>query len=184
MAYGFLGILSTPGVRAARAANGSRELWEAFGGDRASDGLTEAEAACVQALDETARGFAGFRGNRQYISLGNVASDDRAALFLMDYPNRRRLKILAHASIRDLAADPALAARLATPGAKGRPERAFILKLEAFDWNCPQHITPRFTADEVAGGIDVLPKRLAEAEAELKRLRDRLERPGTVETSP
>ena len=162
MAYGFLGILSTPGVRAARAANGSREMWEAFGGDRASDGLTEAEAACVQALDETARGFAGFRGNRQYISLGNVASDDRAALFLMDYPNRRRLKILAHASIRDLAADPALAARLATPGAKGRPERA----------------------DEIAGGIDVLPKRLAEAEAELKRLRDRLERPGTVETSP
>lgn len=201
MAYGFLDILSTPGVQAAQAANGSREMWEAFDGDRASGRLTEAEAAFVQArdsfymatvsqsgwpyiqhrggpagflkvLDETTLGFADLRGNRQYISLGNVASDDRAALFLMDYPNRRRLKILAHVSIRDLAAEPALAARLATPGARGRPERAFILTLEAFDWNCPQHITPRFTADEAAGELIVLRKRLAEAEAALQSLRD------------
>ena len=121
MAYGFLDTLSTPGVRAAQAANGSLEMWEDFSGHRAFDRFTAAEAAFVQArdsfyiatvsesgwpyiqhrggpvgflkvLDEKTLGFADFRGNRQYISLGNVASDDRAALFLMDYPNRQRLK--------------------------------------------------------------------------------------------
>jgi predicted pyridoxine 5'-phosphate oxidase superfamily flavin-nucleotide-binding protein len=122
----------------------------------------------LKVLDERTLGLGDFRGNRQYISLGNVASDDRTALFLMDYPNRQRLKILAHMSVRDLAAEPDLAERLLSPGYKGRPERAFILELESFDWNCPQHITPRFTADEVAAGTSVLRERLAQAEAELK----------------
>ena len=97
-------------------------------------------------LDETTLGFADFRGNRQYISLGNIASNDRVCLFLMDYPNRARLKIYARMEARDLKADAALAEQLATPGYRGLAERAFILKLEAFDWNCSQHITPRFTA--------------------------------------
>lgn len=213
MAYEFLDTLSTPGVRAAQAANGSLEMWEGFSGDRAFDGFTAAEAAFVQArdsfymatvsesgwpyiqhrggpagflkvLDEQTLGFADFRGNRQYISLGNVASDDRVALFLMDYPNRQRLKILAHMSVRDLAAEPDLAARLSAPGYKGRPERAFILKLEAFDWNCPQHIIPRFTATEVAAGTSVLRERLAEAEAELKVLREQIVRPQMPEITP
>jgi uncharacterized protein len=205
MGYGLLDTLSTLGVRAAQAANGSLEMWEGFSGHRAFDRFTNDEAAFVQArdsfymatvsesgwpyiqhrggpvgflkvLDEKMLGFADFRGNRQYISLGNVASDDRTALFLMDYPNRRRLKILAHMSARDLAAEPELAARLSSPGYKGRPERAFILKLESFDWNCPQHITPRFTAAEVAGGMSILQERLAEAEAELKVLREQIAR--------
>jgi hypothetical protein len=213
MAYGFLETLSTPGVRAAQAANGSLEMWEDFGGHRAFDRLTPAEAAFVQArdsfymatvsesgwpyiqhrggpvgflkvLDEKTLGFADFRGNRQYISLGNVASDDRVALFLMDYPNRQRLKILAHMSARDLAAEPELAERLSSPGYKGRPERAFLLKLESFDWNCPQHITQRFTTAEVAAGTSVLRERLAEAEAELKILRERIARAQTPEITP
>ena len=138
----------------------------------------------LKVLDETTLGFADFRGNRQYISLGNVASDDRVALFLMDYPNRKRLKILTHMSVRDLATEPELAERLSSPGYKGRPERAFILKLEAFDWNCPQHITPRFTAAEVAAGTSVLRERLAEAEAELKILRERIARPQMSEIIP
>ncbi len=213
MAYGFLETLSTPGVRAAQAANGSLKMWEDFSGDRAFDGITAAEAAFVRArdsfylatvsesgwpyiqhrggpvgflkvLDKKTLGFADFRGNRQYISLGNVASDDRAALFLMDYPNRKRLKILAHMSVQDLAAEPKLAERLSSPGYKGRPERAFILKLETFDWNCPQHITPRFTAAEVAAGTSVLRERLAEAEAELKILREQIARPQMPEITP
>jgi len=203
MAYGFLDVLSTPGVRAAQAANGSLEMWEDFSGHRAFDRFTAAEAAFIEArdsfymatnsesgwpyvqhrggpagflkvLDEKTLGFADFRGNRQYISLGNVASDDRTALFLMDYPNRKRLKILAHMSVRDLAAEPELARRLVSPGYKGRAERALILKLETFDWNCPQHITPRFTAAEIDTAIAPLRDRIAALEAENLALRERL----------
>ena len=141
-------------------------------------------AGFLKVLDETTLGFADFRGNRQYISLGNMASDDRVALFLMDYPNRARLKVLAHMSVRGLAAEPELAERLSSPDYKGRPERAFILKLEAFDWNCPQHITPRFTASEVAAGTSLLWERLAEAEAELKVLRERIARQQNPEITP
>ena len=213
MAYGFIETLSTPGVRAAQVANGSLDMWEDFGGHCAFDCFTAAEAAFVQArdsfymatvsesgwpyvqhrggpvgflkaLDEKTLGFADFRGNRQYISLGNVASDDRTALVLMDYPNRKRLKILAHMSARDLAAEPELAERLSPPGYKGRPERAFILKLESFDWNCPQHITQRFTTAEVAAGTSVLRERLAEAEAELRILREQIARPRVPEIAP
>lgn len=206
MPYGFLDRLSTPGVKAAQAANHSLKMWDNFAGERLSDRFTEAETAFVQArdsfylatisqsgwpyiqhrggapgflkvLDATTLAFADFRGNRQYITLGNLASDDRAALFLMDYPGRRRLKILAHMRSRELAAEPELARRLSSPGDKGRPERAFILKLEAFDWNCPQHITPRFTLAEVAAQTAPLRRRLAEAEAELIRLREQTARP-------
>ena len=212
MAYKFLDTLSTQGVHAAQAANGSLERWEAFSGHREFDRFTAAEAAFVQArdsfyiatvsesgwpyiqhrggpagflkvLDEKTLGFADFRGNRQYISLGNVATDDRVAVFLMDYPNRKRFKVLAHMSVLDLAAEPELAERLSTPGYKGRPERAFILKLETFDWNCPQHITPRFTAAEVAEGMSVLRERLTEAEAELKSLREQVARLKTPEVT-
>jgi predicted pyridoxine 5'-phosphate oxidase superfamily flavin-nucleotide-binding protein len=103
-----------------------------------------------------------------------VASDDRTALFLMDYPNRKRLKILAHMSVRDLAAEPELAERLASPGYKGRPERAFVLRLEAFDWNCPQHITPRFSAAEIETAIAPLRERVAALEAANLALRAQL----------
>jgi predicted pyridoxine 5'-phosphate oxidase superfamily flavin-nucleotide-binding protein len=200
MAYGFLDIASTPGVRAAQEANGSLGMWERFDADRAFDRFTEDEAAFIAArdsfyiasvsesgwpyvqhrggpagflkvLDGRTLGFADFRGNRQYISLGNVAADDRVALILMDYPNRARLKILAHMEARDLNAEPGLAARLALPGYKGRPERAFLLRLETFDWNCPQHITPRFTASEVESAVSPLRQRIAALEAENAELR-------------
>ena len=213
MAYSFLDTLSTPGVRAAQTANGSRETWKDFSGHREFDRFTAAEAAFVQArdsfyiatvsesgwpyvqhrggpagflkvLDEKTLGFADFRGNRQYITLGNAASDGRAALFLMDYPHRQRLKILAHMTVRDLAAEPELAERLATPGYKRQPERACILRLEAFDWNCPQHITPRFTAAEVASGTSVLRERLAETRAELEVLRKQIAHSQMPEITP
>jgi predicted pyridoxine 5'-phosphate oxidase superfamily flavin-nucleotide-binding protein len=203
MAYKFLDIVSTPSVQAAQSANGSLDMWESFSVDRSFDRFTAAEAAFVQArdsfymatvsqsgwpyvqhrggpagflkvLDEKTLAFADYRGNRQYVTLGNVASDDRTALFLMDYPNRKRLKILAHMSVRDLAAEPELAERLASPGYKGRPERAFVLRLEAFDWNCPQHITPRFSAAEIETAIAPLRERVAALEAENLALRAQL----------
>jgi predicted pyridoxine 5'-phosphate oxidase superfamily flavin-nucleotide-binding protein len=200
MTYGFLDIASTPSVRAAQEANGSRELWQRFDGDRASDRFTENEIAFIEArdsfylasvsesgwpyvqhrggptgflkvLDETTLGFADFRGNRQYISLGNISADDRVALILMDYPNRTRLKILARMEARELDAASDLASRLALPRYRGKPERAFLLHLETFDWNCPQHITPRFTAAEIETAVSLLRTRIAALEAENRALR-------------
>ena len=129
----------------------------------------------LQLLDETTLAFADFRGNRQYISLGNIAANDRAALILVDYVHRRRLKIYARITPVDLAADPELAARLALPGYKARPERAMKLQVEAFDWNCPQHITPRFTETEIADALSPIRARLVALEEENRNLRARLD---------
>ena len=175
----FLDIAATPGVLAAQDANGSNGLYDESGVHRRSDRFTEAESKFIavrdsfymasvsetgwpyvqhrggppgflKLLDETTLAFAEFRGNRQYISLGNVAANDRVALILMDYPNRCRLKIYARIAVVDLLSDPALATQLSQPGYRGVIERAFLLHLEAFDWNCPQHITPRLTEAEIA----------------------------------
>jgi uncharacterized protein len=203
MAYGFLDIAETPSVKAAQAANGSAALWENFKGDRDFSRFTAAEREFIAArdsfymasvsetgwpyvqhrggptsflrvIDDRTLAFADFRGNRQYISLGNVAANDRVALFLMDYPNRRRLKIYARIETKDLTADLSLTEKLMTPGYKAKPERAFVLHLEAFDWNCPQHITPRFTEAEIDSALMPVRTRIAQLEAENKMLREKL----------
>jgi predicted pyridoxine 5'-phosphate oxidase superfamily flavin-nucleotide-binding protein len=205
MTYNFLDTLSTPAVKAAQAANGSGDFWSGFHGNRTFDRFTENEIAFIaerdsfymasvsesgwpyvqhrggppgflRVLDDRTLAFADYRGNRQYISTGNLTADDRVALFLMDYPHRARLKILAHAEIKDLTADPGLVAKLVTPGYKAKPERAMVLHLEAFDWNCPQHITPRFTEAELAPALAPIRERIGELEAENKELRERLAR--------
>lgn len=107
----------------------------------------------LRVLDERTLGYADFRGNRQYITTGNVARNDRVSLFLMDYANRRRLKIFGRLAAIDADDDPALAATLAVPDYPARIERAVLITVEAFDWNCPQHITPRFTEAEIAHGF-------------------------------
>jgi predicted pyridoxine 5'-phosphate oxidase superfamily flavin-nucleotide-binding protein len=200
VSYKFLDISSTPSVRAAQAANGSREMWEKFKGHRTFDRFTDDEVAFIaerdsfymatvsetgwpyvqhrggpagflKVLDEKTLGFPDFRGNLQYISVGNVAANDRAALILVDYPNRARLKILAHVEMRNIAADSELAARLAVPGYKAKLERACLLYLETFDWNCPQHITPRYTMDVIQAAVAQLQARITELEAENQALR-------------
>ena len=113
-------------------------------------------------------------GNRQYISVGNLAAIDRVSLILVDYPHRRRLKISAHAEEKALGEDPELTERLLLPGYRAKPERALILHLEAFDWNCLQHITPRFTQSELADALAPLRERLAALEAENMALREKL----------
>ena len=100
-----------------------------------------------------------------------MAANDRAALILVDYPNRARLKILAHVEMRNIATDSELAARLAVPGYKAKVERACLLTLETFDWNCPQHITPRYTMDEIQAAVAPLQARIAELEEENRLLR-------------
>jgi hypothetical protein len=104
----------------------------------------------LRVLDERTLAFADFRGNMQLLSTGNLADDDRVSLFFMDYPNKRRLKLMARAKVLAAADDPALVARVEDPSYRARIERVFVFTVEAFDWNCPQHITPRFTVDEVA----------------------------------
>jgi len=107
----------------------------------------------LQVIDSRTLGFADFRGNVQYLSVGNINADGRISLILMDYPNRRRLKILGRARIAHEDDEPELLQRLQIQNYKGRVERAIIISVEAFDWNCPQHITPRFTEAEVQAAI-------------------------------
>ena len=128
----------------------------------------------LHVLDDKTLAFADFRGNRQYISVGNQASNDRVALILMDYPGRQRLKIFAHAETRDITSDNALAARLAMPGYRAKVERAILLHLEAFDWNCPQHITPRFSEAELVEVLAPVRARIEALEAENKALREQV----------
>ena len=104
----------------------------------------------VKVLDEATLAYADFRGNRQYISTGNLSADDRVALFFMDYANRRRLKLMARAEIVDAADHPELLELVALDDYPARIERVVRFRVAAFDWNCPQHITPRFTLAELA----------------------------------
>jgi predicted pyridoxine 5'-phosphate oxidase superfamily flavin-nucleotide-binding protein len=203
MPYGFLDIAATPSVKDAQRANGSADYWSGFRGERTSDRFTEAETAFIAArdsfymatvsesgwpyvqhrggppgfvrlLDDKTFAVADFRGNRQYISVGNISAGGRASLILMDYPARRRLKIYAHVEVKDLADNPDLAAAVATPGYKAKPERVLLFHLDAFDWNCQQHITQRFTEAEVADALTLVRARMAQLEAENEGLRDKL----------
>ena len=200
MPYGFLDIAATPSVRTMQAEMGVDRVWQDFKGDRAFDRFAESEAAFIAArdsfyiasvsetgwpyiqhrggpqgflklLDDRTLAFADYRGNRQYISTGNLATDDRACLLLMDYPNRARLKIYAQVEILALDDDPALTEQVATGKYRAKPERIFRLRLAAFDWNCRQHITPRFAEYEIAEAIRPLRDRLTQLEAENAALR-------------
>lgn len=104
----------------------------------------------VKVLDDRTIGYADFRGNRQYVSMGRLRRDGRVALFFMDYARRRRLKVLARARIVDAEEDAGFVARLEVPGYDARVERGVLFTVEAYEWNCPRHITPRFTEAEFA----------------------------------
>lgn len=199
MAHDYLKILTTPLVLAAQNAHGSGSAYARV--NRASDRFSPDEVAFIQGadsfymasnsesgwpyvqhrggppgflkvLDDRTLGFADFRGNKQYITLGNVGSDDRVALIIMNYPHRARLKILAHLSVIDLDNNLAEIERLVVPGYNAKVERGFQLRLQAFDWNCPQHITPRFTEQEVEAALAPVHAHIRALEAENERLRE------------
>ena len=128
----------------------------------------------IRVLDDRTLAIPDFRGNRQYISTGNLATDDRASLILMDYPHRRRLKLYAHVEAKDLAADPELAKMLALPEYRAKVERALVIHLAAFDWNCPQHIVARFSEAELAPALAPMRARLEALETENQTLRAKL----------
>lgn len=102
----------------------------------------------LKVLSDTQIGYADFRGNRQYLSVGNLSVENRISLILMDYPNRRRLKIWGRATIVDAQDNPEVAAQLHDKNYKAVAERAVIITIDAFDWNCPQHIPKRYTFEE------------------------------------
>jgi uncharacterized protein len=125
----------------------------------------------VRVLDEHTIGWADFRGNLQYISTGNLGGDDRVAIITVDYARRRRLKIFGHARVVTADQDPNLVRSVGLAQYDAVVERAVVVTVEAFDWNCPQHITPRFSAAELEPGLEGLRQRLADLEAENARLR-------------
>jgi len=197
MSRAFSDIAFTPAVRELQTRMGSRAKYEGFdrATDR-RDHLTQREVEFIQhsdhffqatvgetgwpyvqhrggpvgflkVLDDRTIGYADFRGNVQYISVGNLTGDDRVSLILMDYANKRRLKILGRARTVDAADDPGLIARVTVPGYAATVERVVVISVEAWDWNCPQHITQRFTVAQVQAVVSPL-------QAEIDRLRARL----------
>jgi hypothetical protein len=197
MGHRFAELAFTPAVRAAQEARGSRGSYARLeGGPPRNDRLGPEEAGFLaerdgfylatvsetgwpyvqfrggppgflRVLDERTLAWADLRGNRQYVSVGNLAGDDRVALIAVDYAARRRLKLLGHAETLEVGADDGLAERLAVPGVDAPVERAVRVRVAAFDWNCPQHITPRFTLDEIEAAARPLRERVADLEARL-----------------
>lgn len=203
MAHGFADIAFTETVKKLQTELGSRRAYEKMESAPAGTNryLGEAEASFIamrdsfymatvgetgwpyiqhrggpagflRVLDATTIGFADFRGNRQYVSLGNLLGDDRVSLFFMDYPNRRRLKLFGRARIVGLE-DREILEKLELPDYRARVERGIAIAIEGFDWNCPQHITERFTADEVRVANSALTHRIAELEAELAEVKSK-----------
>jgi hypothetical protein len=125
----------------------------------------------LHVLDARTLAFADFAGNRQYISLGNLAENPRVHLFLIDYAHQRRVKIWGEASV--VEDDPALLARLAPAGYRARPERAIVIRVVAWDANCPQHIPHRLEAGDVQEALADRDRRIAALEGELRALRAR-----------
>lgn len=199
MAHRFAEIAFTPGVKAFQEDMGSRANYARMEEDSAPSNhlLGEPEAAFlrgrdsfymasvgetgwpyvqhrggpagfVRVLDDVSIGFADFRGNRQYVSMGNLAADDRVSLFFMDYANRTRLKLFGRARVVQ-PDEPELLARLEVADYRARVERGIVIAVEAFDWNCPQHITRRFTLDDIQRLTEPFARRIEELEAELAR---------------
>jgi predicted pyridoxine 5'-phosphate oxidase superfamily flavin-nucleotide-binding protein len=122
----------------------------------------------LRVVSPTQLAFADYKGNRQMLSTGNLAANTRVCLFLMDYPQRTRLKILGRASVVDAREQPELIAQFAEAETRGIVERIFLIEIISYDWNCPKYIAPRYTAAEVEEAVAPLRERIAELEAQLK----------------
>lgn len=178
MAKNFAPIAFTEAVKALQEKNGSRASYARMVKMSHVDGLTESEMefisqrdsfymatigdngfpyiqhrggpkGFVKVLDAKRIGFIDFRGNMQYISVGNIATHNKVSMIMVDYPARARLKIYAKAEIAELKNNPAIFDLLDLKDYSFRPERMMVLHIEAYDWNCPQHITPKYTVEEI-----------------------------------
>ena len=210
MAHKFAEIMFTDGVKTVQDRYRTRvqnERFSRLGGP--NDVLGEREATFIQArdsfylatvsetgwpyvqfrggprgflrvIDGKTLGYADFRGNTQYISMGNLTRNDRVALFFMDYPRRTRLKLLGHARFEDVTSNPELAGKLEVPTYRARVERAVLITLEAFDWNCPQHITPRYTKEEIDALLVPMIREIEELKARIAELQKNASEPRSV----
>lgn len=201
MVNNYAEIAFTESVKAKQVQYGSRKQYEKLFSQAVSTGLSNTEAEFIQArdsfylatvgengypyvqfrggekgflkvLDADTLAYADFRGNRQYISVGNLTQNNKAALILMDYVNQQRLKLYARIEIKEVDDVPQLIAQLENRSYPAIIERAMILHIDAFSWNCPQHITPRFTSDEIQNIRDNYRAKISRLEAELAKLKN------------
>lgn len=203
MAKNYAALAFTDTVKAMQEKLGSRASYARMERDTYVDGLTQNEVDFIaqrdsfymatigennfpyiqhrggpkgflKVLDSKRIGFVDFSGNMQYISVGNIATNNSVALIMVDYPTRARLKILAKAEIVELKDDPVLYDLLEINDYKFKPERMMVFNVEAYDWNCPQHIIPRYTAEEVEEAFSSQREHVKKLEAEVKELKLKL----------
>lgn len=199
MAKNFASLAFTNAVKEMQEKLGSRASYARMEKDTYIDGLTENEIDFIaerdsfymatigennfpyiqhrggpkgflKVLDAKRLGFIDFKGNMQYITVGNLATNNNVALIMVDYAARARLKIYAKAEIVELKDNPSLYDAVDIKEYKFRPERMMVLNVEAYDWNCPQHITPRYTVADIEIAFASQRNRITELEAEIKRL--------------
>lgn len=205
MAKNFASVAFTDTVKAIQEKNGSRMAYARMERETYVDGLTENEIdfisqrdsfymastgengfpyiqhrggrkGFVKVLDANRIGFIDFRGNMQFISVGNITTNNKVALIMVDYPSRTRLKILAKAAVVELKDDPELFALLDVNEYTFKPERMIVLAVEAYDWNCPQHITPRYTVEDIEAAFMGQREHIATLQAEINELKQQSKR--------
>lgn len=204
MAKNFAKIAFTDAVKNLQEKHGSRKGYERMEKFNIIDGLTEPEMSFVQnrdsfylasigakefpyvqhrggpkgflkVLDSKRLGFIDFVGNKQYVSVGNMATNNNVSLIMIDYPTRTRLKIFAKAEVVELKDNTELYDLLDLKDYKFRPERMMVFHIEAYDWNCPQHIIPRYTVDEINEAFLAQKEYTIKLEEEIKVLKSNLE---------
>lgn len=204
MAKNFAEIAFTTAVKEMQEKNGSRSSYARMEKETYQDGLTENEEFFIsradsfymasigannypyiqhrggpkgflKVLDNKRLGFLDFKGNMQFITVGNLATNNNVAIIIVDYPSRTRLKLYAKAEIVDLNENAELQNQLNLGEYKHRPERILVLHIEAYDWNCPQHITPRYTVEEISNVFDVQQKHIKKLEEEISQLKQKLQ---------
>lgn len=210
MAKNFGEIAFTAAVKALQEKHGSRANYARMAQKTYVDGLTENEEGFIaerdsfymatigennypyiqhrggpkgflKVLDAKRLGFIDFKGNMQYISVGNIATNNKVAIIMVDYPSRARLKIYANAEIIELKDNPGLYNLLNLEDYKFRPERMMVFNVEAYDWNCPQHIIPRYTIEEINDAFSSQKSYINKLEEEIKLLK---EQNGAIKTNP
>ena len=203
MAKNFAEIAFTDAVKNLQEKHGSRRGYERMEKFNVIDGLTHSEVAFIKnrdsfylasigvkeypyiqhrggpkgflkVLDSKRIGFIDFVGNKQYVSVGNMATNNKVSLIMIDYPSRTRLKIFAKVEVLELKDNPELYELLDLEDYKFRPERMIVFHIEAYDWNCPQHITPRYTTDEINTAFLSQQKYMASLEQEIKELKAKI----------
>jgi len=211
MAYSFGSLVFTPVIKALQERYGSRRQYakregSAFGpdgfGPQETEFLAERDSfymasigatgwpyvqhrggppGFLKVMDPKTVAFADFRGNQQFVSTGNLTTNDRVALILVDYPRQARLKILGHVEILEGDKAKDWLGKTRDPNYQAKVERVFVIHVEAFDWNCPQHITPRFTEEQILSALAPVEEQMRALEQENERLRSEL---GRLSSSP